>query len=156
MTFSNKNKKAAGDAVSTLIMFIAVISITTGLVIAFFNYVQSAESSFSSKSELASNKLKTAISISNIYYNSTSNDLNIYIKNIGETKISTGLLDLYINDGYQDGFDVVYASNLSQNITVVMLQETFVVVKNITLGSGTHEVKIDTEYGVGISDSFNI
>ena len=93
-------KKGFGDAVSTLIMFIAVISVTTGLVIVFKNYVASTQDSFSVQNELTSNKLRSAISISNIYYNTTSNTSYIYVKNVGETPLSPKLFDIYIDNAF--------------------------------------------------------
>jgi archaellum component FlaG (FlaF/FlaG flagellin family) len=151
-----KQKKGFAGAVSTLIMFIAVISVTTGLVIAFMNYVNDTQHSFSKKNELSSNKLKTSISVTNIYYNSSSSDLYIYVKNIGETKLSAGLLDLYINNNFNKDFSVVYANNLSKNMTIFQPQDTMAIIKNINIASGTHEITVSTQYGVGDSDSFNI
>jgi archaellum component FlaG (FlaF/FlaG flagellin family) len=73
MRAKKSSKKGFGDAVSTLIMFIAVISVTTGLVIAFMNYVDTTQQSFNKQTTLSSNKLRTSVSISNVHYDSTGN-----------------------------------------------------------------------------------
>ncbi len=154
----NKDKKAFGDAISTLIMFIAVISVTAGLVVVFQNYVVDTQDSFSTQSDLTSNKLRTSVSIINVYYNTSSNTTYIYVKNVGETSLDTSLMDLFIDESYfyADNFDVVDASDLTTNLTLVQPQETMAVVKQINLTAGSHDVQIVTEYGVGDEDSFNI
>ncbi|MFW6008884.1 MAG: hypothetical protein ACOC16_02085 [Nanoarchaeota archaeon] len=151
-----KNKKAFGGAVSTLIMFIAVLIVTTSLVILFMNYVNDTQQSFSKKNELSSNKIKTSLAITNIHYNDSSQDLHVYVKNIGETKLSSKLFDLFINEAFQDDFSIVYANNLTKNLTLFQPQDTMVIIQNINLNPGTHKVKIATQYGSSQSDSFNI
>lgn len=151
----NKNKKAFGGVASTLIMFIAIISVTTGLVIAFMNYTQSTKRSFDQQSELAGNKLRTSVSISNIYYNTTSNSVYVYVKNIGDTALDTKLFDLYVDDAFYRDYDAFYADNLSKPIVLFQSQETLVLIKNLNLATGTHSVKVMTQYGVGDSDLFN-
>jgi len=148
-------KKAFGDAVSTLIMFIAVISVTTGLVIVFKNYVASTQDSFSVQNELTSNKLRSSITISNIYYNDSSNMTYIYVKNVGETKLSPELFDLYVDNAYISNVNAYYADNLTNPITLFNSQETLALVKQINLTSGTHEVKVVTEFSTSATDMFN-
>lgn len=149
------NKKGFGDAVSTLIMFIAVISVTTGLVIVFKNYVATTQDSFHVQNELTSNKLRSSITITNIYYNTSSNITYIYVKNIGETKLSPQLFDLYIDNAFISNYEVYYADNLTKNMTLFNQQETLVLYKPINLTSGTHDVKVVTEFSTSATDMFN-
>lgn len=153
--FGKKSKKGFGDAVSTLIMFIAVISVTTGIVVVFKNYVTDTQDSFNVQNKLTSSKLRTSIGITNIYYNDSSNTTYIYVKNLGETKLKTSLFDVFIDDSFQDNFNIYYANDISKNMSVFNPQETLVIVKQIDLSSGSHEVKVLTEYGVGDEDFFN-
>ena len=136
-------------------MFIAVISITTGLVIVFKNYVSSTQDSFSVQNKLTSNKLRSAISISNIYYNTTSNTSYIYVKNVGETPLSPKLFDIYIDNAFISNVSSYYADNLTKPITLLNNQETLVLIKQINLSSGTHETKIVTEFSTSDSELFN-
>jgi len=152
----NKSKKAFGDVVSTLIMFIAIVSITTGLVVVFQNYVVDTQDSLSKQSKLTSGKLRTSISIINTYYNSTSNDSYYYVKNIGETVLKTQLINLFIDSGYETTYSIVYANNQSKNMTLFYPQDTMVVINNKNLGTGSHLVKVISEYGVGDELTFNI
>ncbi len=149
-------KKAVGDAISTLILFIAVISVTTGLVIVFKDYVFDSQTAFQSQSELTSNKIKTSISITNIYYNQSSNVSYIYVKNVGETKLNTELFDLFIDGKFYESFNISDATDLTTPVIILNLQETVAIIKNINLTSGSHNIVINTEYGVGDEESFNI
>ena len=151
-----KQKKGFGGAVSTLIMFIAIISVTTGLVIAFMNYVNETQHSFDKKNDLSSKRLRTSITITNTYYNSTSDDLYIYVKNIGETELVPDLLDLFVNKDFEKDFMTVYPDDFSKNKTILQPQESVVVINNVNITSGTHEVKVVTQYGVGDTEQFNI
>lgn len=151
----NFKKRAFGSVVSTLIMFIAIVGVTTGIVISFENYVSEAQSSFSSQNELASNKLKTAVSIINTDYNSSSNVLYVYVKNIGESKLRPQNFDVFLDDAYVVNYNVTQAADFSTIMTLMDLQDTGVVQIPTTLVSGTHEVKVITEFGVGAEESFN-
>ncbi len=137
-------------------MFIAIMTVTTGLVITFVNYVRSTEDSFLVQEKLTTSKIKTSISISNVYYNSSSSNLYIYVKNLGETEMYTKNLDLFINDAFFKDFDAVYADNLSKSMILFEPQNTLALVKNINLNAGTHEVRVNTEFGNTVTDSFNI
>ena len=151
-----KNKRGFGGVASTLIMFIAIISVTTGLVIAFTNYIRTTEQSLSVQNDLTSNKLKTSVTISYVYYNSTSDVINIYLKNVGDTKLHPKLFDLYIDGAFQSGFNTTEPTDFSSNVTLFEPQDTVSVNQDIVLNSGTHEVMVVTEFGVSAKDSFNI
>ncbi|MCA9459799.1 MAG: hypothetical protein KC550_04595, partial [Nanoarchaeota archaeon] len=107
------------------------------------------------QSDVVNNKLKTIISISNVYYNSSSNISYIYIKNLGETKLRPQNFDLFIDEAFYTDFNVSYASNLSQSLTLLNPQETAVIIKNIDLVPGSHDVLVVSEYSSSAEDSFN-
>jgi archaellum component FlaG (FlaF/FlaG flagellin family) len=151
-----KNKKGFGDAVSTLILFIAVISVSVGLVIAFQNYVVKTQSSFKSQNDRTVNQLKSEISITNIYYNSSSNTSYIYVKNIGEIKLIPTEFDLFVDGAFTKNFSVFYADNLSKSITLFQPGETLAIVYNKYLSPGTHKIRVVTEYSTYDEDFFNI
>jgi len=153
--FSN-NKKAFGDVVSTLIMFIAVISVTVGLVVVFQNYVIDTQQSMDKKNKLTTNKLKTSISIINTYYNSSSNVSYYHVKNLGDTKLTTSLMSLFVDGLYQTNFTIVYPNNLSKPLNYLETQDVMVFVENKSLALGSHTVKVITQYSVGDEISFNI
>ena len=151
-----RNKKAFGDVVSALIMFIAVVGVSTGLVISFKSYVDDTQSSLKVQNDISSTKLKTSFTITNIYFNASSNELNVYVKNIGKTKLYTSTIDLFLDDLFVSGFTTLYANNFSEAMTVFQPQDTMVIQYTSPLASGTHEVRVVSEYGNNAEDSFNI
>lgn len=151
-----KNKKAAGEAVSAMIMFIAVVGVSTGLVIAFKNFALETQDSLTYQNDLTVSKLKTSLSITHIYYNESGNQITIYVKNVGETKLRPTRFDVFIDDAFYNDFTTYYANNLSRNMTTFSPQETLAIIKDITLTSGSHDVRVVTETGVSVEDSFNI
>jgi len=154
INFKNK-RKAFGGVVSTLILFIAVVGVSTGLVIAFKNYVSDTQSALDAQNQITSNKLKSAISITNIFYNSTSGQTYIYVKNIGQLKLYPKNFDLFVDGFYTNNFTYVYASNLSKTITVFNPFETMGIIYNKSLVSGTHNLRVVTEYSSYAEDTFN-
>jgi archaellum component FlaG (FlaF/FlaG flagellin family) len=151
-----KTKKAAGDAVSTLILFIAVVGISVGLVVAIKNYAFQTQESLSFQNEVVNNQLKTSIEITNIYYNSVNDLLYVYVKNIGETKLISRDFDLYVNDAYIVDYNVTSPSNFTVSQDVVNIQDTVAVISENVLSSGSHKVKIVSGYGgSGDTDYFN-
>lgn len=151
-----KNKSAAGGVASTLIMFIAIVGISTGVVLSFKGYIDSTQSSFAFQNELTVSKLKTALSVTFVNYDSDTDTLYIYVKNIGETRLRPTNFDLFVNQVFYSDFEVFYADNLSNPMTLFSPQDTLVIVKdNVVLDSGTHEVRVVTDLGVGVRESFN-
>ena len=151
-----QGKKAAGDAISALILFIAVVAISTGIVIAMKNYALETQESFNTQSDVINNQLKTSIDITNIVYDSATNTTYVYLKNIGNTKLITQDFDFFINDEYIFNYSVFQADNLSVQLDVQLIQQTAVFVKEKYLAAGSHEVKLVSGYGgSGDTDYFN-
>lgn len=150
------SKKGFGDAASALILFIAVLAISVGLVVAFQNFVVETQDSLEDQNDLTSNKLRTSLSITNIVYNSTSNNVSVYVKNIGQTQLTTEFIDLFVNGIFQTGFATLDASSPASTMSILNPQETLLIDYNIVLGSGSHEVRVSTEFGNTVEESFNI
>jgi archaellum component FlaG (FlaF/FlaG flagellin family) len=152
----NISKKAVGEAISTLILFIAIISVSAGLVVFMQNYVKETQDSLDSQSDFTNDKLKSSISIINLYYDSSANQLIAYVKNTGQVKLTTSSMNLFINGKYYADFNSKKAADLNIDLEVINVQETAAIVKNITLSPGTHVVKIVTEHGISDKDTINI
>ncbi len=149
-------KRAAADAVSALIMFIAVIGITAVLIVAIQNYALETRSSMDVQNEVLNNQLRTAIQITNIYYNVSSETIYVYLKNIGDTKLVTDKFDFFLDDEFIYNYSVKYASNLSKNMSILITQNTAVFTKQKTISSGSHKVKLVSGFGGnGDIDYFN-
>ena len=149
-------KKAFGGVASTLIMFIAIIMVTTGIVISFMKYVDNAETSMAVKNDFLAKKLETEIGIINIVYDDPKEQTIVYIRNLGKTKLKAKFLTTFLDQEYFKGLKLYQASNVSQDLDFLDTQEIGIITINKTLNSGSHEIKIITEYGVGDTQGFNI
>jgi len=156
MLFSKNNKKAFGGVVSTLIMFIAIVIVTTGIVISFMGYVDKAEDSVTIKNDFLQKKLETEIEIINVVYDDQSNDVNIFIRNLGKTKLITKHFSVFLDGEFIKNAEVKKADDKVTNIELFDIQEIGIIIINKNLDGGSHNVKIVTEFGVGDEDDFNI
>ena len=151
-----KNKKAAGDAVSTLILFIAIVGISVGLVVSIKNYAFETQESLRFQNNVVNKQLKTSIDITNVYYNETGERVYIYLKNIGETTLISESFDLYIDESYIVEFNVTQAGNWSANVSLINIQDTVAFIASKALSSGSHQVKLVSGYGgTGTTEYFN-
>jgi hypothetical protein len=80
----------------------------------------------------------------------------VYGKNIGETQLVPELFDLFVDNVFITGFNATKADDFAQNVTLFQTQDSIAIIKDIVLGAGTHDVIVNTEYGVGDKESFNI
>lgn len=149
------NKKGFGGVASTLIMFIAIVSITTGIVISFMKYVDNAEDSVAVKNDFLQKKLETEIDIINIVYDSDLDKVKIYFRNLGNTQLASKYFTTFVDDKYITEF-VIKNPETDDVLKLVDSQEVGVVFVNETLESGSHIVKLVSQYGVGDKMGFNI
>lgn len=148
-------KKAFGDVVSTLIMFIAIVSVTTGLVIAFQNYFVKTQSSLKFKQDLSEKKLRTKVDISHVFYNKSSYDLEVYLKNIGSVEVLTSNFEIFLDQKFSNNLSVFLAEN-DEEILVLQPKKTAKIVFNKKLNLGSHIVKIVTENGESAKEYFQV
>ena len=149
------NKKAFGGAASTLIMFIGIITVTTGLLISFMQYVDKAEDSVSTKNDFLSKKLETEIAIINIVYDESEEQTSIYLRNLGNTKLATKHFSVFLDDQYFKNTSTVSTENITSIMPILDIQEVGLLIINKTLNSGSHNARIITEYGVDAGEDFN-
>lgn len=152
-----KNKKGFGDAVSALILFIAVLLVSAGVVVVLQNYVFETQESIRFQSDTTSNQLNTLISITNTFYNDTDQTLYVYLKNIGKTKLNTQNFDVFVNGQFISEYNVTDPSDFTVQRQILDVQQTVAFVINISLGTGSNEVRLVSEYGGrGTKETFNI
>lgn len=148
-------KKGAGDAVSTLILFIAVLGISIGVIAAFQQFANSTQSSVENKQEVVINKLDTELSILQVTHNSTANITTAYIKNIGKTDVSIDLLNFFIGSNFISNSTIVDA-NTGDSSRILLTQDIIQVNLTQPLSSGVNELIVATEYGNTFSKKFNV
>ena len=101
----------ASSVITTLIMFIAVLGIASGLIVAIKNYADETEAVFADKGNKYNQYLQTDINIDTLYFDNTTNTTYIYVRNVGRTIMKIDEVDIYI-----DG--VRFARNSSRTIEV--------------------------------------
>jgi len=150
-----------GNVASHLILFIALLSVTTTVAILFKGYITESGAALRVRQDLMASNLKTDITITNVNYNTTHNYTTITILNSGKTKLTVNLTDVFI-DGLR------YLRNTTaRNLSV--LNDTELVNPGIWdpdesaqaivydhIGAGTHTVTVTTQYGGKDLDSFSI
>ena len=149
----NFKKKAVGDVISSLILFISIISITTIVVVFFQNYMADTQDSLNKKKETTTGRLDTDISFININYE--NDETEIYIKNIGDIEIETAYLEIFLDDEYITSFDVLDATNNINSVDIIDIQEVVLIRIQKTLSSKTHSVSISSKYGNVFEEDFN-
>ncbi|MGM5485356.1 MAG: hypothetical protein ACQEP1_05805 [Nanobdellota archaeon] len=83
---------------SHLIMFIAVISISTLVVAVFNDNIDATASSIETQQNWLSNQLKTDITIELVnYVDRAENQTTVYVENTGSTIIDTSYVDIYLS-----------------------------------------------------------
>jgi archaellum component FlaG (FlaF/FlaG flagellin family) len=147
---------------SQVIMFIAVITVTTVLVIVFNGYVNEASNSLNIKNDYLSKQMKTDISIDVVSYDSSSDTTYIYVKNTGKISLKLNDTDVYLN-----GFRIP-RSDTNRSIEVLSdtdtinpgtwdpKEEVLVKVYQALSSSTSHKVIVSTQYDASDMDEFSI
>jgi len=152
----------SSTVITHVILFIAVLGIASGLLIAIKNYADETEGTFKQKSDEYNKIIKTSIKIEVISYNNASNTTWIYVRNTGQTVMKPSQIDVYI-DGLR------FPRNDS-NRTIEISSDTElenygfwdpkeqILIKAFSYLDDTvsHEVIVTTPYSVRDSDTFSI
>jgi archaellum component FlaF (FlaF/FlaG flagellin family) len=87
----------ASTVVSHVIIFIAVLTIASGLMVAMKNFADETEGAFTSKSDKYNEYMMTSIEIDVVHYDNTTNVTHIYARNTGRTSLDIDQIDVYID-----------------------------------------------------------
>jgi archaellum component FlaF (FlaF/FlaG flagellin family) len=151
----NKTKKAFGGVASTLIMFIAIIGVTAGMVMSFQNYFLQTKDTLNFQQKQTNEKLKTFITITHTYYDDPGTNLRVYIKNTGSINLKASYIDLFVNGAYGTNLTPYYAGT-TDIVEVLKQTQTMYIDYDITLPVGSHTVRAVTELGVSDNEDFNV
>ena len=146
--------------VTNVIMFIAVISLTTAFVAIFKNYVDESTNSINIQSEVISNNLKTDINIITASYSNATEKTTVHVQNTGKTKLDLDYVDVYIDDKFipRDSSNrtiKVLKSTEIENPGIWDPKEVVEIVVNMNLSRGEHKIAVATEYGVKDTTTFS-
>lgn len=79
------------------IIFIAVMGISTGVIIAMKGHADSAQSAVNNQQARMVNQLKSEMSIDYSFYDSSSDEIYLYLRNTGFTQIDNRTIDVYVD-----------------------------------------------------------
>ena len=152
-----------GNVASALILLIAVMTLSTAVVLSLKDYYDKTTTSVSLVQAELTKELRTDITIDVVHLDNTSNTLSVYIKNSGSQKLDPAQLDVYL--------DKIYIPRNDSNRTVTILADTEMTnntiwdpkeqvqiqIFNYSLATNTlHEITVTTQYGVKNSYEFTV
>ena len=140
-----------GSIVSELIIFISVMGLAISLTFMMSTQMNDLDHSTREMSKARVEKLKTEISIVDVSYNSTCQNVTMVVKNTGKTTLNPSMTDILI-DGER-----IPASNMTRTIPADSDRmnaglwdpaETLLIDMDFALSSGQHEAKLSTQNAV--------
>ncbi|MFP4402295.1 MAG: hypothetical protein ACLFPL_03595 [Candidatus Nanoarchaeia archaeon] len=155
MRTSRIYKKGAGDAISTLILFIAVLGISIGLIVAFQQFSNQTQSSLKTKQDSISDRLDTQLSIIYTAYDTNSNITTTYLKNIGNSELDTQSLSFFVGGEYIANPTITNADT-GASIRVLGIQDTIKVELEQDLNQGVNKIIVASEFGNTFVKKFNV
>jgi archaellum component FlaG (FlaF/FlaG flagellin family) len=145
-----------------LIIFIAVLSISTFVVAMFHDQMESTTNSIKVQQNWLSQQLKTDITISVInYVNKTENQTTIYLENTGATILDLDYIDIYI------GGERILRQNDSRTIEILSdteitniglwdpKEKIVIVVNKILEENKTYSLIVTSQYNGKALDEFS-
>ncbi len=150
------------DLASQIIMFIAVITVATGLVVAFNSSVTEASNSMKIRTDTLSLTMRTDVTIDMISYEDETNTTFVYVRNTGKTMLSTNQTDVYL-DGLR-----VPRNNTHRTIEILEdtdeinsgiwdpTEQVLIKIFEELNSTATHEIAVTTEYNTKDTEKFSI
>ena len=154
----------ASTIITHLIIFIAVISIATGVIIGFKNFADQSQSSLTSRTKELNNHIKTAIKIELISYDNTTNETKVYVRNIGSTTLDPSYVDIYIDgfrfsrnqsQAYNRGVEVLPDTDITDPGLWNPKEQLYIIARKHLSIHKTHEVTVTTQYEGSDTDTFS-
>jgi archaellum component FlaG (FlaF/FlaG flagellin family) len=150
------------DLATQIIMFIAVITVATGLVIAFNSSVTEASNSMKVKTDSLSLTMRTDVTIDMVSYEEASNTTFVYVRNTGKTMLTTNQTDVYLN-GFRiprnESHRTIEVLEDTDNLNIDIWDPTEQILIKIFSelnDTTTHEITVTTEYNTKDTEQFSI
>jgi archaellum component FlaF (FlaF/FlaG flagellin family) len=145
-----------------LIIFIAVISLSTVVVAMFNEHIDSTTNSIKVQQDWISNQLKTDITIILVdYVSKDNNQTTIYLENTGATILDIDHLDIYISgERIPRSNDTRFIKILEDTeITNLGLwdpkEQVIIVIDKVLESNKTHHVIVTSQFGGRAIDQFS-
>ena len=152
-----------GNVASALILVIAAMTITTGVVVSFKDYYDKTTSSVALTQAKVTQELKTDIAIEIVSFDNTTNTTKIYVKNSGNEKLDIDKVDIYINKNYiprnstNRSIEILEDTNIIDDTLWDPKEQVLIQIFNYSLSTTQlHEVTVTTQYGVKDLEEFSV
>jgi archaellum component FlaF (FlaF/FlaG flagellin family) len=146
--------------ISTMIIFIAVVGITVLAVTSFKAIADESASAMEERSTVLNNKIKSDITILSTIYNSSSENITVTFQNTGKIKLDPNAIDGFINGYFVSRSNrTCFVEPSTDIINPGIMDPSEVAILEMpagSLASGSHVVKITTQYGSSHEDTFSI
>jgi archaellum component FlaF (FlaF/FlaG flagellin family) len=148
-----------GNVATTIILFIAVLLLATGVITTINTNVERSQASMKIQNDYLNNQIKTNILINQVDYN--AGVLTVYVINNGKTILKPELTDIYLDAAFiprnETGRTItIEPSTDTTNPGLWDPHEIIRIDANIPLTPGQHRVTITTQYGVSDEQLFSI
>jgi archaellum component FlaF (FlaF/FlaG flagellin family) len=145
---------------SQAIIFIAVISASAFLVMAFQAHLTDSTSTMAARQKAITLQMQSEIFIESVYYNDTASQILIYAKNTGRTQMYPSDISTYINNLWVRNtsrtIEILTDTN-NVNTAVWDPKEVILITVNDTLTpQTTHTAMIRTSYTVSNEYEFTV
>jgi archaellum component FlaF (FlaF/FlaG flagellin family) len=152
----------SSTVITHIILFIAVLSIASGLLVVIKNYADQTEGTFVTKSDEYNKQIKTNIHIEVVHFDNNTNTTWIYVRNTGQTVMDPVQVDVYI-DGFRfprnDSNRTISVSSDTEltNAGLWDPREQILIKAFRSLDSAiSHEVVVTTPYSVRDQEGFSV
>mgnify|MGYP001153364121 CR=1 FL=1 len=141
----------ATSAITHLIIFIAVLSITTTAVFTMSSFVTSSSDAINLQRRETTNVINTDIRIELVHYDSNSEELYAYVENSGKTTLKLEDINIYVNniriprEIENRTIEIIPDTEIKNSGLWDPSEEIFITI-NINLESDNHNLIITTSY----------
>jgi len=144
---------------TTIIMFIAVLLLATGVLITLQTNIDKSQASMQAQAELLNNEIITSMDITSVNY--TIGNVRIYAINNGKSTLKLDRIDTYIDDVFIPRNDTnrtiqIESSTDIKNPGLWDPNEVIRIDVSTTLNTGTYTAKITTQFGNREEELFSI
>ncbi len=150
-----------GTIAASIIMFIAVLTLSASMFVVMKNDINEQSSALREQTKYTSNNIKTDITIENLDYDNKTNTTTINLRNTGKTKLYLKYSDVYIN------YDFIPRNTSNRTIQIDpstdfrntgIWDPDEIVEINVfkDLETGEYTAKITVQYGVSEEDIFSV
>lgn len=147
------------NVATTIIMFIAVMLLATGVIITMRTDIERTQNSMRVQGELLNNQIQTNIEITNTNY--TAGTTTLYIINNGKTILKLDRIDVYLDGEFVPRNDTnrsiaIEPSTDSKNPGLWDPNEIVAIEVYKALSAGEHTIAVTTQYANKDEELFSI